>query len=151
MNWELYGAALGALGFIYKLYRNNKKDLDKRFEAFSEKMDDKFDSLSIRVDDRFDSLNTRIDDRFEVIEDDIQSLSDGLGIFRSEFQQFRQETHKELKEVRADLSEVKERMAFLEAANIYTMPIEPVKPNARSQAAIDRWARKKQKKIEKKD
>jgi len=46
------------------------------------------------------------------------------------------------------LKEHGERLAFLEAANIYTMPIEAVVPNARSQAAKERWNRKRLAKVE---
>lgn len=36
-----------------------------------------------------------------------------------------------------------ERLSFLEASSIYTMPLEAVVPNARSQAAKDRWSRRR--------
>jgi hypothetical protein len=53
--------------------------------------------------------------------------------------------------IRDHLAEVRERLTFLEAASIYTMPLEPIQPNARSQAAKEVWVRRRQKKLEKKD
>ena len=49
-----------------------------------------------------------------------------------------------------DISDIKERLSFLEAANIYTMPSEPSQPNSRSLAAIKMHQRRRQK-VEKKD
>ena len=51
----------------------------------------------------------------------------------------------------ATLAEHGERLAFLEAANIYTMPMEPSTPNPRSTAAKEMWKKRRTKKLEKKD
>lgn len=50
-----------------------------------------------------------------------------------------------------DIVEIRERVTFLEAANIYTMPIEPIQPNLRSMKAKEIWRRRKQKNIEHKE
>lgn len=99
--------------------------VSNRFKARSREWNARFDKL----DQKFDKIDLRfdkIDKRFDKVD-------------------------LEFKEVRADLTEVKERLAFLEAANIYTMPLEPIQPNARSQAAKERWVRRRQKSIEKKN
>lgn len=46
------------------------------------------------------------------------------------------------------LREHGERLSFLEAANIYTMPIEAVPNNPRREAAKEMWRKRKAKKIE---
>ena len=51
----------------------------------------------------------------------------------------------------SDMSDIKERLAFLESAAIYTMPIESPQINPRSQAAREMWKRRKAKKLEKKE
>jgi hypothetical protein len=48
------------------------------------------------------------------------------------------------------LKEHGERLAFLEAAGIYTMPMEPSQPNPRSVAAREMWKRRRTKKVEQK-
>lgn len=48
------------------------------------------------------------------------------------------------------MRDINERMAFLEAANIYTMPAEPSQPNPRSMAARKMHERRRQRKLEKK-
>lgn len=55
-----------------------------------------------------------------------------------------------LDKLQDDMSDLKERLSFLEAANIYTMPSDPSPPNNRSLAAIKMHQRRRQK-VEKKD
>jgi DNA anti-recombination protein RmuC len=99
------------------------------FTRFSDKLEKRFD----KIDERFD----KIDQRFEKVD--------------QKFEKIEQEIHTGFSEIRKDLSEVKERISFLEASSIYTMPLEPVYPNPRSQAAKEMWKRRRQKSISNKE
>jgi len=96
----------------------------------------------------FRNLKSDIREELNSIRKDIKTLryetGSDINILRTEQKEFRIELH-------ADVTEIKERMAFLEAANIYTMPAEPSEPNPRSMAAREMWRRRRQKKLEKKD
>jgi DNA anti-recombination protein RmuC len=88
-------------------------------------INEKFSSISKRFD-KIDQQFDKIDARFDTV-------------------------NRHLVDIRNDITEVKERLSFLEAANIYTMPFEPSEPNPRSQAAREMWKRRKAKRVEKKD
>lgn len=81
---------------------------------------------------------------------------------KEQFSELRSELRKDISDIRndhlilsrnigSDMSDIKERLAFLESAAIYTMPIESPQINPRSQAAREMWKRRKQKKLDKKD
>ena len=96
----------------------------KVFEKL-ESMDRKFDA----IDKKFDAVEKRfdkIDEKFDKIDQRFNHID-------------------------KTLAEHGERLAFLEAANIYTMPVEPVIPNARSSAAAEMWRKRRSKKLEHKN
>lgn len=97
----------------------------RNFKNDIEKRFDKIDARFDGVDLRFKDMGKKSEEQFEKI--------DGR-----------------LRKIERDISDVKECMAFLEAANIYTMPMEPSQPNPRSLAAKEMWNRRRQKKLEKK-
>lgn len=57
----------------------------------------------------------------------------------------------DLKSIKEDVTEIKERLSFLEAANIYTMPSEPSPPNNRSLAAIKMHQRRRERALANKE
>lgn len=122
MNWEIIGSSTAIVAFIHTFLRNFKQDMLKRFEMIDKKFD-KIDTRFEKIDIRFDKIDEKfqkIDERFEKNEHIIE-------------------------EIKSDITEIKERISFLEATSIYSMPLEPVKPNARSAAAREMWARRRQK------
>ena len=74
----------------------------------------------------------------------------GATFFYWVIRNFRKDIEGRFNKIDGDLMDIKERLAFLEAANIYTMPSEPSQPNNRSLAAIKMHQRRRQK-AEKKD
>ncbi len=77
----------------------------------------------------FRNLKGDIDTRFKDIKSEFKDIKSDITI------------------IRADLVDIKERLSYLEAANIYTMPLEPSVPNIRSLKAKEMWKRRKQKKL----
>jgi DNA anti-recombination protein RmuC len=93
---------------------------------FIKRLDKKFD----KIDEKFD----KIDLRFEKVYDRFESLEN----------KFEQRFNK----IDETLKFHGERLAFLEAACLYTMPLEPATSNARSEAAKKRWSAKRLEKQE---
>ena len=73
------------------------------------------------------------------IRDDIKSL-------KKEIKESFDNVDKRFDSVNLDLADIKERLSFLEAANIYTMPIETPRPNPKSEAMKLYWMNKRSKK-----
>ena len=121
IDWQMIGTVFVALGFIYTILRNNRRDVRDQFTAqqnYIEKIDKKVEALFDKSDKKAEALHALIID-----------LGRNIG---------------------SDMSDIKERLSFLESAMMYTMPLEP-QINARSQAAREMWKRRKQKKLDKKD
>lgn len=55
-----------------------------------------------------------------------------------------------ISEIHKDIMDIRERLAFLEASNIYTMPIETISPNPRSTAMKQNWVMRRKKQLAKK-
>lgn len=128
INWEVFAQVAGSVAagatFIGWLIRNFKLDMIDRFNGIDrqfDKMDQDIDRRGNDVHERFNKIDARFD-----------------------------KVDAKFEKIEADLTELKQGQAFLEAANIYTMPSEPSKPNARSQAARELWRRRRQKKLESK-
>lgn len=94
--------------------------------ALRKSFNDKFE----KIDERFDKLEEKFNTRFDKIDD-------------------------ELKEIRGDIGDVRERMSFLEAAHVYTLPVDTIKISPRTEAMKEKmreaWKRRKIKKLEKKE
>ena len=58
-----------------------------------------------------------------------------------------EKSDKKMDKIQEDVTDIRERVSFLEAANIYTMPLEPVIPNPRSEAMKQHWQKRRQKKL----
>jgi hypothetical protein len=50
--------------------------------------------------------------------------------------------------IEEELMEIKDRLTFLEASNIFTIPVDSGRNTARSEAAKEMWKRRRQRKIE---
>jgi hypothetical protein len=88
-----------------------------------------FRSLKSDIKDQLNAINRRfeaVDSRFDTVN------------------QYLAENHEHI-------IDIKERLSFLEAAMIYTVPLEAAQLNPRSAAAREMWKRRKQNKLEKKD
>ena len=128
IDWQMIGVVIAALGFIYGLHRNSKSDRKEQFSDLRKDMDKRFE----HIDKRFE----HIDKRFDVVEKDIASTDEAIiNLSRN---------------IGSDMSDIIERLSFLESAALYTMPLEPSQLNPRSQAAREMWKRRKAKKLEKK-
>lgn len=87
-----------------------------------------------------------------------------IGRFAEKFEQFKtsinenfnemenrfNKVDKKLDKLEEILKDQGERLAFLEASSIYTLPLEPPQPNVRSAAAREMWKKRRAKKIEQK-
>jgi predicted transcriptional regulator len=132
IDWQMIGTVFVALGFIYTILRNNRRDIRDQFTAqqnYIEKIDKKVEALFDKSDKKVEALFDKSDKKVEALHALIIDLGRNIG---------------------SDMSDIKERLSFLESAMMYTMPLEP-QINARSQAAREMWKRRKQKKLDKKD
>lgn len=92
----------------------------------------------------FRNLKSDIKEQHNRLEEHIHHIGDQVNEVRNDLGDFRDEVH-------SDSSDIKERISFLEAATLYTMPIETPQPNPRSAAAREMWQRRKAKRLEKKE
>jgi hypothetical protein len=148
MNWEMIIALTGLGALVYGMLRNLKIDLkerldqiDEKIEKKFEKVDDRFVQMDKKIDDKFDFLDKKIDDKFDFLDKKIDNKFDFLD----------KKIDNKFEVVQVALMDIRDRIAYLEATNILTMPSEPIKPNARSQAAMERWKKKRQKAVEAKE
>lgn len=74
-----------------------------------------------------------------------------LGLIYLMIRNFRTDVNGQFKSIHEDLVEIRERLSFLEASSLYTMPLEPAQLNPRSAAAREMWKKRKAKKLEKKE
>lgn len=90
----------------------------------------------------FRNLKSDIADQIKESKKDLKDLRLDLA---KDVTLIRGEVNGKLNKLQDDLTDIKERLSFLEAANIYTMPSEPSAPNNRSLAAIKMHQRRRQK------
>jgi len=121
IDWSMVASSTAVIGFIYGCFRNLKSDIKEQLKF----IDKQFDA----VDKRFDV----VDKQFNAIERRFDTVN-----------QYLAENHEHI-------IDIKERLSFLEAAMIYTVPLEAAQLNPRSAAAREMWKRRKQKKLEKKE
>lgn len=122
VDWQMIAVVVAFAGFVYGLYRNSKWDRKELFSDLRKDLDKRFEQVGRRFE--------QIDQRFHAQEANHLNLSRNIG---------------------SDMSDIKERLSFLESAALYTMPVEPSQINPRSQAAREVWKRRKAKKIEDKE
>lgn len=120
-DWSIVASAVSVMGLVYGCYRNLKNDIKDQLGQFRKEIDKNFDEVS----------------------NDFDFLGEQSNNIRIDLSEFRNETHR-------DITDVKERISFLEAATLYTMPLEASELNPRSAAAREMWQRRKQKRLEKK-
>src|ERR1017187_8872374 len=70
IDWQMIGVVIAAIGFIYGLHRNNKRDRKEQFSDLRKDIDKRFE----HIDKRFE----HIDKRFDVVEKDIASTDDAI-------------------------------------------------------------------------
>jgi hypothetical protein len=123
----------GVVVFVYGVFRNLKKDFREQIAEVRNNFLLHFNNLRIEMQE----FRSDVKDDCDILFDQIKENSLDINELRIE--------------VHTDLSDVKERLSFLEAAILYTTPIEPVEANPRSKAARDMWQRRKQKRLESKN
>lgn len=106
---------------------------------FSDKLEKRFD----KIEDRFDKM----DQRFE--KTDLETKN-GFEKTQSNSDQGFKHLESKINKLQEDMSDVRERLSFVEACTVYSMPTETVHPNPRSQAMIEHHRRRRQKKLEQK-
>ena len=121
MNYEFYGVAVAGLFLIYIMLWIFARSIKRRNEVY-------YDSIRAELNIIVFTIR-RID----------EAVDDSVTVFGYDIADVKQAT-----------DEIKDRMSFLEAATIYTMPIEPSQPNARSAAMKQSHERRRQRKLEKK-
>ena len=121
MNYEFYGVAGAGLFLIYIMLWIFARSIKRRNEVY-------YDSIRAELNIIVFTIR-RID----------EAVDDSVTVFGYDIADVKQAT-----------DEIKDRMSFLEAATIYTMPIEPSKPNQRSMAARKVHERRRQRKLENK-
>lgn len=78
----------------------------------------------------FEHMDVRL--RFEMISERITDVEEEIKY-----------THSEVRDCSNGIADIKERLSFLEASAIYTMPMEAAQPNARSEAAKEMWKKRR--------
>lgn len=149
MNWILSGTGVTAAVFIFlKILRKNFESIDyqfvkidKRETFFEQKLNEKITCLENGIDTNSRTIEEKIREGFQRIDEKFMTVEEKMS------QRFHT-TEERFQEIQYAISDVKERLAFLEACSIHLMPDQPSKPNLRSEAAKLRWQKRRMKKGE---
>lgn len=107
---------------------------------------DSFLQITVPVAAMFVFWVKRLDKKFEKIDERFEKIDRRFEKIDEKFEKVQQRFDR----IDLTLADHGERLSFLEAANVYTIPIEPHIPNKRSEIAKEMWRKRRTKKLENK-
>jgi hypothetical protein len=144
IEWQMIGCVTAIIVFFYGFLRNFKSDVKERILELHDFLEQETYKIREESKQQFEFIRHEIREFRSDVNSDLEFIGDQVNEIRADLGDFR-------KEMLLDITDIKERLSFLEAATLYTMPLEPAQLNPRSQAAREMWKKRKQKGLEKKE